>query len=272
MMLVNGAVNSTVSCQDRGLQFGDGLFETIAVQNGEIMHWPEHWQRLSKGCDRLFIPRPDESVLVNEIHSVIDNQQKQVIKLIVTRGVSERGYKFDNLESTRIVTQSAWPEFNPGNAEEGIELFLCKTALAHQPLLAGLKHLNRLENVLARHEWQDDKYAEGLLFDVDGLVIEGTMSNLFMVKNGELRTPDLSQCGVAGITRKRVLQIAEKENIAINICEINKKSLFEADEIFMCNSLIGIWPVKKIMNHIFDTKNHVNSVTRFLQQEILMSI
>ena len=268
--LVNGENKATVSCQDRALQFGDGLFETIAVLNGELIHWSKHWQRLSSGCERLFIPTPDESVLIQEIRSLIDNkQQKQVIKLIYTRGVSERGYKFGDIEPTRIVCQSAWPEFNPKNAEVGIELYLCKTRLSQQPLLAGLKHLNRLENVLARHEWQDNKYAEGLMFDLNNLVIEGTMSNLFMVKNGELKTPDLSRCGVAGITRQRILDVAKEENIDINIFDINEKSLFEADEIFMCNSLIGIWPVKKIGEHKFDTRNDSNSITRFLQQKII---
>jgi len=268
--LINGEQVSAVSCQDRGLQFGDGLFETIAVLDGEIMHWSKHWQRLSSGCERLFISSPDESILVQEIRSLIDSKlQKQVIKLIYTRGESERGYKFGDIKPTRILSQSAWPEFNPQNADEGIELYLCKTRIAHQPLLAGLKHLNRLENVLARHEWQECKYAEGLMFDLNDIVIEGTMSNLFMVKDGKLETPDLSRCGVAGITRQRILDAAKEESMNINICDINEKSLFEADEIFMCNSLIGIWPVKKIGEHNFATYNDVNSITRFLQQKII---
>jgi len=272
MILVNGEVNTTVSCQDRGLQFGDGLFETIAVLNGEIMHWSKHWQRLAAGCERLFIPAPDEAILVNEIHSLLDNLQQQVIKLIVTRGVSERGYKFEDIKPTRIMIRSAWPEYNLQNAEEGIELYLCKTRLAHQPLLAGLKHLNRLENILARHEWQSDKFAEGLMCDLNGLVIEGTMSNIFVVKNGKLKTPNLSHCGVAGITRQRILEAAEKENIAVEVCEISKDYLLEADEIFICNSLIGIWPVKKIAAHYFETGNGVNSMTRLLQQKINLGV
>ena len=269
MALVNGEKVSTVSHQDRGLQFGDGLFETIAIYNGEILYWSEHWQRLSEGCKRLFIPLPDESVLVKEIQSLLKDKPKQVIKLVYTRGVSERGYKFEQLQPTRIISRTDWPKFDSKNAKEGIELFICQTRLAHQPLLAGLKHLNRLENVLARHEWQDNKYAEGLMFDVNNLVIEGTMSNIFMVENDELYTPDLTQCGLAGITRQRILNYASKENIVIKVCEINKNKLLEADEIFMCNSLIGIWPVKNIDGQVFGTLENENPITRFLQQNII---
>ena len=280
MFLVNGELKSTVSCLDRGLQFGDGLFETIAVRNGEIMHWLEHWRRLSVGCRRLFIPEPDESNLVNEIRSLIKGQNQQVIKLIYTRGESKRGYKFDKMFSqqpfnsgpSRILSCSDWPEFNPDNAVEGIALFECLTRLAHQPLLAGLKHLNRLENVLARNEWQDDIYAEGLMCDVNGLVMEGTMSNLFMVNQGKLYTADLSFCGVAGITRQRILRLANQENIEANICEIKKETLFSADEIFVCNSLIGIWPVKQIADKYFSTKKEDNPITRLMQQSIQHSL
>ncbi len=263
-VLINGEAKNTVSSMDRGLQFGDGLFETLAVVDGDIKYWSFHWQRLTLGCERLFLPVPDEEAIKKEIYSLLKKQTKQVIKLIYTRGESVRGYRFTQSKPTRIILQSSWPEFDKKNTKEGIELYPCVTKLSHQPLLAGLKHLNRLENVLARNEWNDQKIAEGLLLDIKSYVIEGTMSNLFMVKNGILYTPGLTNCGVAGVTRQRI--ICQEKNV--NVCNISMDRLVEADEVFMCNSLIGIWPVNKISETYFSTEKKDNPVTRYLQQKI----
>jgi len=267
-MLVNGESNSTVSCLDRGLQFGDGLFETIAVRVGEIMHWPRHWQRLLLGCERLYIPPPNQTELFTEISSLIAPKQNQVIKVIYTRGQSSRGYAFTELESNRIVLQFSWPLFDEANYEQGIDIFQCETRLAHQPLLAGLKHLNRLENVLARHEWSDAQFAEGIIKDIKGCVVEGTMSNVFLVKDNKLITPDLTQCGVAGITRQRIIEIAQENQITIHIGAVTEELLFDADEMFVCNSIIGVWPVRKMADKRFDTRRHSNPVTRLLQKRV----
>ena len=267
-MFINGARTCDVSALDRGLQFGDGLFETIAVFNGELPYWSMHWRRLCLGCKKLCLPVPDEAIIKTEINDVLKDTEKQVVKLIYTRGVGERGYRFQNVKPTRIVLQFSWPDFNEKNTAQGIELFPCKTLLSRQPLLAGVKHLNRLENVLARHEWQNPKYAEGLLSDIKGNVIEGTMSNLFMVKDENLKTPDLSYCGVAGITRQRIIDVLQKARMTIEICDIKEQTLYTADEIFMCNSLIGIWPVKKIARHRFATDKASNPITRMLQRKI----
>ena len=128
-------------------------------------------------------------------------------------------------------------------------------------LLAGLKHLNRLEQVLARAEWQDTAYAEGLLCDTSGRVIEGVFSNLFLIKDGELITPDLSRCGVAGVMRAEILQQAQSLGISQTVRDVSYAELVAADEVFVCNSLYGIWPVCALATHDWP----VGPLTRKLQ-------
>ena len=120
---------------------------------------------------------------------------------------------------------------------------MCATRLCHNPLLAGIKHLNRLEQVLARREWDEPSIGEGLLLDVDGRLVEGTMSNLFLVRGQMLLTPDLRRCGIAGIMRSIILEQAERQSLAAEIRSLEAADLQAADEVFLCNSLIGIWPV-----------------------------
>jgi len=265
MILINGRVGSSVDCLDRGLQYGDGLFETLRIENGQIQHWSLHWQRLVDGCERLYLPFPNQQLLLSEIEQVIAEQQSAVVKIIYTRGVTDRGYAFSEINPNRIVACFPMAEYAKENWLEGVELFLCKTRLAHQPLLAGLKHLNRLENVLARNEWRDKKFADGLMCCTDGFIIEATMSNFFLVKNGRLKTADLSQCGVAGVMRAHILQIASKQQIETSIENLTFDDLQNADEVFICNSVIGIWPVKKIDSYTFVTDMNKNGVTRTIQ-------
>ena len=120
---------------------------------------------------------------------------------------------------------------------------LCRIRLAAQPALAGIKHLNRLENVLARSEWSDPGIAEGLLCDADGNVICGTMSNVFLVTGGELVTPDLARCGVAGVQRELVIELARSNNIPVRIASVSIDELLCADELFLVNSVIGVWQI-----------------------------
>lgn len=116
--------------------------------------------------------------------------------------------------------------------------------MSRQPLLAGLKHLNRLEQVLARAEWQDTEHAEGLMLDQAGRVIEGVFSNLFLVRDGVLITADLKRCGVAGVMRAELLFQAVSLGISTQITDIPLEQLQWADEVFVCNSVYGIWPVR----------------------------
>lgn len=232
------------SLKDRGLAYGDGLFETLAVKAGQPLLLDLHMQRLAQGCSRLAIVA-DHSLIRSELLAYAQAMGEGVLKLIVTRGDSLRGYSAAPEALPRRILQASPPAAYPeANALEGIQLFDCATRLAEQPLLAGLKHLNRLEQVLARAEWQDPAYAEGLMRDTSGRVIEGVFSNLFLVCDGSLYTADLQRCGVAGVMRAALLIEAERQSIACHVTDISFEQLRQADELFLCNSVYGIWPVR----------------------------
>lgn len=246
MMIINGKITTAINALNRGLQYGDGLFETLAVINKKPQLWCQHIRRLSYGCIRLGMRMPDEALLEQEVMALCEqSDERGVIKIILTRGQSARGYRGNNSICERIISLTDWPVV-PTDRSKGIHLRWCKTRLGMNTALAGIKHLNRLEQVLARNEWQDDAVAEGLMEDQRGHVIEGTMSNLFIVKNKQLLTAKLDQCGVAGIIRELICNNTLDHGITVKQCRLFKKNVLEADEVFMCNSLMGIWPVIQI--------------------------
>jgi len=245
--LVNGQVSTHLPVADRGLQYGDGLFETLALRNGEPLLWNRHAQRLGEGCRRLGLPVPDSELLREEVTRIAGTEARAVAKIILTRGSASRGYRADPASvATRIVQRLPWPAYPVAAGKQGVAVRWCETRLARQPKLAGMKHLNRLEQVLARAEWQDD-YAEGLMCDTDGLVIEGTMTNLFLVgDDGTVVTPDLSQSGVAGVMRAQVLDSVAAMGMHCAIQAVTTNMVESAQELFLTNSLIGIWPIRCI--------------------------
>ena len=260
MMMVNGVVSSQIEVSDRGLQYGDGLFETIAVINGTPQHLERHLQRLQQGCERLAIPAPDSALLTAEMSQLLQQNRdtRCVLKLIVTRGPGGRGYRPPaKTESTRILSCSAWPEYP--NVERGVELRLCDTRLGLNPALAGIKHLNRLEQVLARQEWRDPAIAEGVMMDGEGHLIEGTMSNLFLIFDGGVHTPDLSLCGVNGVMRSFMMEKLQQCGKAVTVRSIHQDELDQTEEIFCTNSLIGIWPVRQIDSLRLDASGPVTT-------------
>ncbi|WP_397452034.1 aminodeoxychorismate lyase [Pseudomonas sp. NA-150] len=241
---IDGRPADSLSVTDRGLAYGDGLFETIAVKSGRPLLLERHLQRLASGCRRLSIAA-DQALIHSELLSFAAQLGDGVMKLIVTRGDSLRGYApAPQAQPRRILQGGPAPVYPQAHGELGVTLFACATRLAEQPLLAGLKHLNRLEQVLARSEWQDTAYAEGLMCDTAGRVVEGVYSNLFLVKNGVLLTADLSRCGVAGVMRAELLAQAQALGIATEVRDIQMTDLEPADEVFLCNSVYGVWPVK----------------------------
>ena len=254
-VLVNGNAESHVSVLDRGLMYGDGLFETIRVQKTELCLWEKHVQRLLSGCERLGIPAPDPIKLKRESESLLKlrhNGNLAVIKIIITRGEGHRGYVFPkNPTPNRIVILQEFPDYAEDNWVRGVKVCWCKTRLAVQPALAGLKHLNCLQQVLARNEWQDGEIMEGFMLDNQDRVVEGCMSNIFLVKNGELITPDLSECGVSGVMRQRILELARDNDIQIHITSVSKEDILLADELFISNSLIEIWPVRQLDQKVY---------------------
>jgi branched-subunit amino acid aminotransferase/4-amino-4-deoxychorismate lyase len=348
--LINGKPTSNISHQDRGLNYGDGLFETIAVSNNQAEFWHCHLQRLNYGCDKLNIARPNPQLLHDEAKTLIGKQVSASLKIIITRGNSERGYKINQHnpptrilsisppsssrlsenadflqnkakfgekaqftgvnehfepnfnavleercvlgQTTRRLSENAdflqnkakfgekaqftgvnehfEPNFNavleercvlgqpptPNPAPlKHIQLTQCSTKLAHS-CLAGIKHLNRLEQVLGRNEWDDADFSEGLMQDHHGFFIEGVMSNFFIIKNQIFYTPDLSHCGVSGVMRSVVMWLIEHLKYSLVITQLTEKDIRDADEIFMCNCLMPIWSVEK-----FNHKTYQHSIT-----------
>ncbi len=250
MMLVNGAPAASLPATDRGLAYGDGVFRTLRAVGGHPLHWARHFATLCHDCAALALPCPPEAVLLAEVRQAAADHAQAAVKIVVTRGIGPRGYALPQpCTPTRVVMAEALPPVPRRDA--GVNVHLCRLRLAHQPALAGIKHLNRLENVLARAEWSDAAIAEGLLLDQEGLAIGGTMSNLFIVEKGVLFTPDLSRCGVAGVTRGRVIDLARSGNTACRSEHLPLQRVLDADEIFLVNSLIGLWPVARLMDRVW---------------------
>lgn len=266
--IVNGEVTSSVSSQDRGLHYGDGLFETIAFVNQQPLFWEAHFQRLLNGCQKLGIVCPTDSELkstLNKLTKTATDKLNLVIKIIVTRGDSERGYQLaKNSRPNIVLLLSTYPEYPKMYWEEGVKVLRCQTSLSTQKQLAGLKHLNRLEQVLARQEWNDE-FQEGLMLNDDGQVIEGVMSNLFIVKDKSVITPSLENAGVNGIMRNVILNLCESNGIITTQDTLSFEQVADADEVFLTNSLIGVWPVKKI-----DTWSYsVGDTTKHIMQSLI---
>ncbi|HEX7112164.1 MAG TPA: aminodeoxychorismate lyase [Mizugakiibacter sp.] len=240
---VDGVDGESVSALDRGLLYGDGLFETVLVVRGHAPLWPRHMARLAEGCARLGLPMPTADALWREVLEVTGGLERAVARISVTRGVGARGYAPPRPpQPTRIVNGSAAPAIPVDWYTRGIRVRFCELRLAAQPRLAGLKHLNRLEQVLARAEWGNADVAEGLLLDADGRVVCATAANLFVARGGRLATPALVRCGVAGVARAEVLERhadAEVRDIAV-------EELMQADEIFLTSSVRGILPVRAL--------------------------
>ena len=208
MFQINGKLTNKISVEDRAVQYGDGVFETIAVKENLMELWKEHYQRLSKGCKVLKIKCPSELFLKKEISKFVKKIKKNkfILKIIISRGIGGRGYNPPKKEKpTRILGAYNWPDYPKVNFKKGIKMDVCKTRIATQPFLSQIKHLNRLEQIIARSEWKTKKISESIMLDIDGNVIEGTMSNIFGVKNNIFYTPILKYGGIEGVMRKVIL-------------------------------------------------------------------
>ncbi|MBL4607406.1 MAG: aminodeoxychorismate lyase [Pseudomonadales bacterium] len=251
---VNGAECHSVSLSDRGLAYGDGLFETILYESGSLRLLEQHLNRLGSGANQLRLPLVIET-LQDELQDflrqacqegLIASSGKAILKVIVSRGVGGRGYSFSESNTTpqRAVLLFDHPGYPTSYREGGIQIRICDTPVSVNPAIAGLKHLNRLDSVMARNEWNNPDIKEGLMLDERGGIIEGTMSNLFIVRDNTLCTPGLRRAGVAGVMRSYILDMANQHQVETSISDnICIEQLYEADEVFVCNSIFGIWPV-----------------------------
>ncbi len=260
-ILVNGTEADTVPVFDRGLQYGDGVFETIAVSAGFPLLLDEHLQRLHAGTARLRLPAADPEVLRREVNALAADVGECVIKIILTAGEGGRGYlRPESPACRRIVSTSPLPPHPPERWSAGVCVRVCETRLAVQPALAGIKHCNRLEQVLARAEWSDPAIAEGLVLDTAGNLVEGTMSNVFAVQGGIVRTPSLTGSGVRGVMRDAVMDLAATAGFPVEEVDGPLDDWLGADALFLTNSVIGIWPVSQVE----DRQYGIDDVTRTL--------
>jgi 4-amino-4-deoxychorismate lyase len=255
-----------VSAFDRGLHYGDGLFETIICRHGRARFLSLHLERLAHGCERLRINLVDVTPLRAQIAQTAAAAGDALVKIIVTRGEAvARGYAWSGTEvATRVVFQYPLPPERVVLTRDGIRAVVAKLRYGENPQLAGLKHLNRLEQVLARAEVPVEDAEELLVFSSSGHLVSGTMSNVFLVKGNRLLTPKLDRCGVMGIMRRIVLREAAAEGIAVEESAVSDAQLAGADELFVTNARIGIWPVRTLG----ERELGVGPITRRLQSQL----
>lgn len=263
--LVDGVANGRIGPDDRAFQYGDGVFETIAIVDGRPLLWEAHRARLEAGCARLGIQAPAGTLLWNEAAALASGRARAVLKMVVSRGTGGRGYRPGTVTPTRVLSLWPWPP-HARDIEGGVAVRVCRTRFGIQPALAGLKHLSRLENVLARAEWADE-YAEGLVFDADGVLVSGTMSNVFVYRDGELLTPALTRAGVAGVVRARVLAVAPALGIPCREARIERAFLDGARAIFLTNSIIGVWPVRRLEDRDYGKTDVAARIQRALLED-----
>ena len=251
-VLINGAAAGGVSAFDRGLHFGDGVFETIACLHGRPRFLALHLERLAHGCRRLGFPPPATQPIRAEVERLAGAEERSIVKLIVTRGpATVRGYTVTGREqATRVAIRYPWPVEDPVLQQQGVTVRMAAMRLGENPALAGLKHCNRLEQILARSEPGAAAAAESLMLSRSGNLVSGTMTNVFLVdgppQSPRLRTPAIDLCGVAGIMRRVVLREAARAGIPATECPLSPADLAAAAEIFLTNARVGIWPIGRL--------------------------
>ena len=238
---INGRRRESIDYRDRGLQYGDGVFETMRIRRGRVRLLEYHLDRLFAGCRRLGIAGPARPELRRELQRTAMLRKEGMLKLIITRGAGQRGYRPTGLERcTRILSLHSLPKGLLAQGATPVRVRMCATTLGLNPGLAGLKTLNRLESVMARTEWHDSRIWEGLMQDGDENIVCGTLSNLFLRRGRSLLTPVLDRCGVAGVMRRWILETAGQLNLRALERRIRRQDLQEAQEVFMTNSLVGV--------------------------------
>ena len=249
-----------IGAADRGFNYGDGVFRTVRLAAGRVPAWPRHAAKLASDLARLGLGPLDPAGIERDLAHLGARHPECIARITVTSGTSARGYlRSPDAALTTVVRATALPAWPAQRATAGIGLHLCTLRLAEQPALAGVKHLNRLEQVLARAEWNDGQdagetqvaTAEGLTLDAGGHAICGTMSNLFIVEGGRLATPDLSRCGVEGVQRGRILDWARANGIPATVEALPLARLHAADSLVVCNSVIGAWWVARFCGRRF---------------------
>lgn len=244
MYWINGQQHDALAPSDRGLQFGDGCFTTARVVEGQIDLLPWHLERMQQAAQRLLLPAVDWPSLEREMRRAAESIPLGVVKAILTRGSGGRGYSPHGCgHPTRIVSRSAYPTHYQQWREQGVNLALSPVQLARNPLLAGLKHLNRLEQVLIRAHLDQTDAHEALVLDTSGMLVECCAANLFWRKGKSVFTPRLDQAGVAGLMRRRVIELLAGSEYGLHQVSEPLETLADADEVLVCNALMPLLPV-----------------------------
>lgn len=259
---INGEPGRAIDVTDRGLAYGDGLFETIAIRDGQPRFLTQHLDRLLEGCDRLHLQRPDRSRLAADLRHAPSGLRHGVLKLVITRGPGARGYGLPAVSAPTL----AW---GIGEAEPvrsaPIHIRWCETMVTANPATAGLKTLGRLDQVLARAEWSQPEIGEGLMTSTEGRLIGGTASNVFLVAGDRLLTPSVGRSGISGVMRRVVLEAAGRAGIAVSVVDLPPSEVADASEVFLTNALTGIRPVHRLGSHSWVT----GPITRLLQARLV---
>ena len=243
IVLINGEEQSKISIFSRNMQYGDGLFETCVAKGNQILFWSSHLERLNIGCERLNIKNVDETDWISDINKAfaLSAYSNCIVKLILSRGDSSRGYGYkDDIVPVRVVIIS---EIKKTVVNNSFSLEFSDSGYHSNPQLAGIKHCNSQEQILARSNLSSD---EGIMLDENENVISVTQGNIYLLIGNTLFTPKLDKCGVVGSRRSLILELAKSLNIEAKEDLISTDKLKQADEVFISNSVIGIQSVKYI--------------------------
>ncbi|MYM59932.1 aminodeoxychorismate lyase [Vibrio sp. OCN044] len=265
MYWVNGREAETISLHDRSFQYGDGCFTTMLVKGGQVQYWDLHKERMQSCLGLLGISPPDWSQVEGWMQNAITGKTESGIKLHISRGEGGRGYSPSKIKGPNVIISAFdFPAHYASWMTEGVQLGICSNRLGHNPMLAGHKHNNRLEQVLLKSEMDEKDLSDGIVLDIKANVIETTMANVFWVNQGVVYTPDLTNAGVKGVMQRVIIDSATKNGIEVRVGDYSLKELYAAEEVFISNSLLRIAPVKAIGSQSYAK----GSVTKTIQEMI----
>lgn len=255
MYWINGILQDHLKVTDRGIHFGDGCFTTAYICHGriELLSW--HLERLQHATERLLIPALAWSQLQQEMEQSVKAVAQGVLKVIITRGSGGAGYSGKGCENpTRILAIAPYPQHYLRWRQSGITLILSAVALARNPLLAGLKHLNRLEQVLIRTHLEQTVAHEAVVLDTEGMLVECCAANLFWRKGDQVYTPALTHSGVTGVMRRQIMALLQDSHYSLHVVTQPLATLADADEVLICNALMPLLPVNHVQNWSYHSR------------------
>ncbi|MGD8108992.1 aminodeoxychorismate lyase [Vibrio sp. TRT 17S01] len=265
MYWINGMKTENHMVKDRSFQYGDGCFTTLLTRKGEPALWPCHVNRMNACLEKLSIPLPDWQQIESWVRQAALSDDKAGIKIHISRGEGGRGYSPQGvINPTVTISTFPYPELYADYRHQGMILGVCEQRLGLNPMLAGHKHNNRLEQVLLKAEMDNQGYVDGVVLDINEHVIETTMANLFWTKNDVLFTPDLTNSGVVGVMRAQVLEFAQANHWELLIGHFSLSDIENADEVFITNSILGVVPIKNIKQKCYP----IGKITKMIQENI----